>query len=74
MTLNALIGVERVVYSMRDEQVARLGQFDRAAHLSRGGRRKVWLRHTSRRARCFRRIGSGFSGTASIDVMGAINR
>jgi hypothetical protein len=33
MTLNALIGVERVFYPMRDEQIAWLGQFDSAADL-----------------------------------------
>ena len=74
MTLNALISVERVFYPLRDEQVARLGQFDRAAYRLRGDRRKVCLRQTSRRDRCFRRIGRGFSGTAAIELMAAVKR
>jgi hypothetical protein len=72
--LNALVGVERVFYPMRDEQIARLGQFDPAARQLRDDCRNVRLRHTSRRDRCPRRIGRGFSGTATIELMAAVKR
>jgi hypothetical protein len=71
---NALVGVARVFYPMRDEQVARLGQLDRAACRLCDDRRAVRLRHSSRRDRCSRRIGCGFSGTAALELMAAVKR
>lgn len=73
-TLNALNGVEPVFYPMRDEQVARLGQFDRAAHQFCGDTRAVRLRHASRRDRCLHRIGREFSGTAATELTAAVKR
>jgi hypothetical protein len=74
MTLDALTGVEPVFYPMRDEQVARLGQFDPAAHQLCGDRRTVRLRHVSRRDRWFCGIGPGFSGTAAIGLVAPVKR
>jgi hypothetical protein len=68
MTLSALTGVERVFYPMRDEQVARLGQFDSGADLFFGDRQ------ASRRGWRLHRVGRGFSGTAAIELMAAVKR
>ena len=74
VTLNVLTGVERVFYSMRDAQVARLGQFDRPAHHFCGDPRAIRLWHASRRDRCLHRIGRGFSGTAATELTAAVKR
>jgi len=59
---------------MRGEQVERLDQLNLEAHQLSGVSQEVRSLHTRRPDLRRRRIGRGFSGTAAIELAGAVKR